>query len=132
MATLGTGTTITFGTSSFTGNIINQVVGNSQSRNSIDASHMGTTGALAFIPASLYDGGEVSYDIEFDGTQDPPIDTADTAETITIDWSGAGVTSAFSGFLTNFEVTSPFEERMTATITVKVTGVITRDLTPGP
>ena len=121
---VGTGTTITFGTSGFSANIMS-VDGPGITREAIETTHMGTTTAKTFIPADLIDGGEMSFTMQFDGALDPPTDAA--AETITIDWGGAGTGEkwTFSGFMTGFNPSSPLEELMTASATLKVTGDVT-------
>lgn len=122
---LGIGTTVTFGTSSFSANIIS-VSGPGSSREAVETTHLGTTTAKTFVPSDLIDGGEMSMTIQHDGTLDPPENAA--AETITIDWGGAGTGEkwTFSGFVTAYEPSAEIEEVMTADMTVKVTGDITR------
>jgi len=122
MANTGNGTTITFGTSSFSANLLS-VGGPGRSRGSIETSHMGTTTSHTFIPDDLVDNGEVSLEFEFNGYDTPPINGA--VETITIAWGGTGDTWAFSGFMTNYEPSAAMGDRMTATATLKVTGDIT-------
>lgn len=127
MATgIGTGTTITFGTSAFSADILD-VSGPNLQRGSVDLSHMGTTTARTFVPTDLYDGGEVTFDILFDPADALPPINGD-AETITIDPAGVGATDTlqFSGFMTGFEYGFPFEDRMTASVTVKVAGAVAK------
>jgi hypothetical protein len=121
MAHDGHGTTITFGTSGFSANLID-VSGPSVERGSIDTTHMATASALTFIPADLYDPGGVELTFEFNGADNPPIDAV--AETITIDWAGASGTGNWSGsgFMTNYKPGATIGERMTATATLKLTG----------
>ncbi len=117
MATLGTGTTITFATSAFSAEILS-VDGPSQSRESVQSSHMGTEDYHTFMPADLVDGGEVTIEIAHEATTSPPIDQ--DAEIITIDWGGVGNTDIFSGFVTAYTPNAAIDERMTASMTVKV------------
>lgn len=124
-ATLGTGTTIVMPVSSFDAVLIS-IDGPSNERASVDTTTMATTAALTKIPASLHDGGTLTLEVEFDGTVDPPIDAAiETA--IVIDWAGAGVGSkwTFGGFCTGFTPSAAIDERMTASMTIEVTGAIT-------
>jgi len=125
MGTDGHGTTVTFGTSGFSANLIS-VDGPSMERGSIDSTHMGTTAAHSKIPAALYDGGQVNLTIEHDGSDDPPIDQA--VETIAIDWGGqgAGYIESFSGFMTNYSRNAAIGERMQATATLQVTGEVSQ------
>jgi hypothetical protein len=122
VATVGTGTTITFD-SGFFAEILS-VTWSGISRPSIATSHMGTTTALTFVPGDLFDPGELSVELAFAPGTEPP--WGDDAETVTVTWPDAGdATWAASGFLTGFEATSQLEERMTATATVKLSGDIT-------
>ncbi len=103
------GTTIAFGTTSFTANI-RRIGGANETRGAVGTTHLGTTGQKTSIPESLTDPGETEIEFEWDqsfGTF-PPIDQA--AETITITYplkSGetTNATEAGSGFLT--EAQSP-------------------------
>lgn len=126
MATnIGTGTTVLFGTSSFSADVLN-VSWSGISRESINTSHMGTTNDHTFMPADLVDNGEISMEIAFIGTLSPPIITNGAAETITIDWAGGstGHKWSASAFQTGFEINGPLEDKMTATLTLKVTGAV--------
>lgn len=127
MADEGYGVAITFD-SGFFGEI-NNVEGPSMSREAIDTSHAGTTGGFrTFQPSDLVDHGEVEVTIAFDPDQEPPIDQA--AETVTITYpipSGmsSGATWQFSGFMTGATPTVPFDDKMTMSATLKVSGDIT-------
>lgn len=127
MATnIGTGTTVLFGTSSFSADVLN-VSWSSISREVVNTSHMGTTNDHTFMPVDLVDNGEITMEIAFIGTLSPPIITNGAAETITVDWAGAGTGHKWSAsaFQTGFEITGPLEDKMTATLTLKVTGAVT-------
>lgn len=119
----GHGTTITFGTSGFSMNLIT-VGGPSLERASIPTTHMGTTTAHSSIPASLYDTGSVDITFQFDPATTVPIDQA--AETITINWAGSGDTWSFSGYMTNFSPGASSGELMEASCTLKATGSLTQ------
>ena len=123
---VASGITIVFGTSGFTAEITD-VSGPGMSRDSIDITHQGTSDAMRFTPADLFDGGECSFDIHFNPDTAPPIDQA--PETVTITWP-AGATWVFSGFMTNYEPSAPLNDKMTGSVTVKVDGDITQ--TPAP
>jgi len=81
-----------------------------------------TGGAKTFLPADLYDPGEMSIEMQFDTDVAPPIGGA--TETVTITWPDAE-TWACSGFLKSFSVNAPVEEIMTATAVIKFTGAWT-------
>lgn len=122
----GYGVQITFATSSFTAEIINDPQFSGQERTAIETTHHAVTnGWRTFIPGDLKDPGGFTFDINFDPDDQPPI--AGAVETITIEFpvpSGAttGATLACSGFVTSWEAGSPIDDRMTASITVKFTG----------
>lgn len=128
MADVGTGTSISFGTSGFTAEVLG-INHNGVERPSIDTSHLTTTTAKTFMPGDLVDQGEFSLDIAFNPNILPPIKSA--AETIVITFpvpSGlsTGATYTFTGFCTGASQVIPFEERMTGTVTIKVSGDITK------
>lgn len=115
MATdVGTGTTIGFGTSSFTAEITNVGL-DGITRPSIDTSHMSST-ERTFIPGDLVDHGSVQVDINFDPDDQPPI--AGAAETVTITFP-SGATLVGSAFCTDWSAAVPLEEKMTASFTLK-------------
>jgi len=123
MIFIGTGTTITFGTSGYSAEILD-VTPPDGSRESINTSHMGTTGAHTFTPAKLVDWGGFSFDAHFDPAETPLITLA--AETVTIAFPNSASTSwAFSGFCTGYAPTDPIEDKATIAITVKVSGEVT-------
>ena len=120
---VGTGTTISF-ESGFLAEILD-VTPPGMSRESIATSHMGTAdNAHTFTPAKLVDYGELSVDIGFDPSAEPPITDAASAIVITFPDSTAS-TWTFNGFMTGYEAADPLEDRMTASCTIKVTGKIT-------
>lgn len=120
MGTIGTGTAITF-SSGFFAEILD-VSGPSVTREAINNSHMGTTIAHVFLPTDLVDWGELTVELAFDPTTAPPIKSA--AETVVVTWPDA-TTWTFDGFMTGFEPSGVFEDRMTASATIKVTGDLT-------
>lgn len=122
MASTGFGITIDFATSAFSAEIIDTTPPE-QTRESIQTSHTETANdAHTFIPADLSDPGELSFDINFDPDESPPINGATESITITF---ASGTTWAFSGFMTGYTPAAPMDDRMTASVTVKVSGPIT-------
>lgn len=122
MANIGTGTSITFATGFFA-EILN-VNWSGIERAAIDTTHMGTTTAMTYTPGTYFDPGELSVEMAFDGSLEPPWN--DAAETVTVTFPDTGTTTwAASGFLTGFDVTAPLEDRQTATCTIKLSGDIT-------
>jgi hypothetical protein len=132
---VGYGTTVVFGTSAFSAELLSVDWGGI-SREAIDVTHMGSGapgagvfGNMEFIPNDISDPGELTMEIHFNPDTLPPIDAV--AETVTVtfplfagdttpaDWEG-------SGFVTSYEPTVPHDDKMTATMTVKFSGNITR------
>lgn len=124
---IGTGASVTFGTSGFTANITN-ISWSGIERASIQTTHLGTTTAHTFTPGDLFNPGELSLEIQFDPDDYPPIDAAAETVTVTFPLSTGGssaATWAATGFSTGFELGVPLEELMTGTLTVKFSGDIT-------
>lgn len=126
MAIIGTGTTITFGTSTgFTPDVIAFGQMASWERPAIETSHMGTVSWHSFAPGELVDPGECQMTIAFQASEVPPITAV--PETITITFQGGTISG--SGFITSYTPNAPLEERMTADITIKWTGTNTQGTT---
>lgn len=120
MAEISTGLVITF-SSGFLAEILD-VSGPGASRVSIETSHMLTpANSHTFTPGDLTDWGEFTIEVAFDPGTKPPIQNA--PEPITITWadSAASVWS-FTGFMTSFDIGAALEERMTATVGIKISG----------
>ena len=118
---ISSGIAIVFGTSGFTAQITD-VAGPTSSRDSVEITHQGSTGGKAFMPTDLPDYGEISWDIHFNPDDDPPVNLA--IESITITWP-SGATWVFDGFVTSYEPAGPLLDKMTGSITVKISGDIT-------
>jgi hypothetical protein len=118
---IGTGITIDFGTTGFDGEILD-VAGPESTREAVDVSHQGTVGGRRFIPGDLIDNGEATFDVHFNPDTDYPIDTV--PEVITITWP-AGAIWAFNAFMTVHGPSAPLEDKMIASVTLKVDGDIT-------
>lgn len=120
---IGTGTTLTLGTSSWTAEILN-VDWDGIERPAIDSTNMSTTTARTFIPGDLYDPGSVTFEVQHDPADCAPIGAA--AETLSVDWAGSTNTwSVTAAFITAYSAIGPLEGMMTATVTFKVSGTIT-------
>lgn len=119
-AKITTGTTITFGTSSFTAEILGVGMDGIE-RPDIDVSHLGTEDAREFKPGKLYDPGGLSLDIQYTPGTKPPIDAE--PETITVAFADGGSVS-FSGYVNAFNFEGELEDKWTGTVGVKASGVI--------
>ena len=117
---ISSGITIVFGTSAFTAEITD-VAGPTASRDSVEVTHQGTLLGRDFVPTDLPDYGEISWDIHFNPDDDPPVNLA--VEVITVTWP-SGATWVFDGFVTSYEHGAPLLDKMTGSITVKISGVI--------
>lgn len=132
---ISTGLTLVLATSGFTADVLN-VDWSGISRESIETSHMGTSPAGAnkignktFMPGDLIDPGEIVMEIHFNPENLPPIGEA--AEIATLTWPKAAdqsVAGSWSAevFETEFSLGAPLEEKMTGTLTLKVSGEITQ------
>lgn len=129
-----TGTTVTFGTTGFTANIVS-AAWSGFARGALDTTHLGSTqpstnqfGGRTFIPTKLADPGTLALTVRHNAHVLPPIHQA--AETITVTFplvsgDSTPATYAGSGFATSYEVTAATEELMEGVLTVKMTGVWT-------
>ena len=119
-------TDVTFGTSSFNPNMTSVSI-SGMTRTAIESSHLATATAKTFLAAGLYDGGSISIDFQFNGSDTIPL--ASAAETITLQPAGSTSTTdtlAFSGFVESVDI-GPFESEsmMNASCSVKVAGAVT-------
>lgn len=98
-----------------------------QSVEDIDVSDQSTTSALEFDPAVLYDPGEVSFDIEYNGDAAVPVGVKQT-------WTiglrpklgqTSGASLAFSGYIKEHSPQGSYNNKMMASITIKVSGAVT-------
>lgn len=131
---IGTGTTISFGTSGFSAEVTS-IKMSGISRAIIETSHLstpaatsGTIGSKTFLAGKLSDPGECAIEGHFDADLEPPIEG--DPETITITFPKAEGESAaskweFSGQMTNYEFNGPLEDKMTFSATIKAVGPIT-------
>jgi len=129
-----TGATITFGTSSFTANIIDTIDWSGIERAVIETTHFGSTlpssarqvGGRTFIPGKLVDPGELTLQIQYDPTLDLPLGSGDVAETITLTPPSGMASNPItgSGFMRSARIGLPLEGLATATVVVKFTGIV--------
>lgn len=124
MATIATGSTVTFASSSFSAEIT-AINWGGIARVALQSSSMSTTNDHTFVTGALVDNGEVSIDVLFDGNESPPIITNGAAETVTIKWGANTNTYAASMINTGWEMAAALEELMTGTVTLKPSGALT-------
>ena len=134
---IGTGATVAFATSSFTGQLMD--VGFSMERPEVSSSHMATTAATTNeFGAGTWIAGDVSnvemtMTIQLNTGQtgtaaQPPIDRV--AETITVTFpKTTGDTSAASwaatGFVKSCDVSLPLEDLVTMDLSIRLSGNVT-------
>lgn len=113
------------------GNIIS-ITGPSQTRDSIDISTMDSASKFReFIPGML-DGGEATFDVNYDGASGATANDLNdaltqTASTIVITLPPTNATSSWSssGFVTALGFAVPFDDKVTQPVTIKFSGVPT-------
>jgi len=121
MAFISTGIVIAFATG-FLAEMLD-ITPPGSTRESVNVSHQGTIDDHNFIPVKLTDNGELAMDVQYDPAVAPPIHEDPEVITMTYANSGASVWT-FTGFMTGFEPSAPFEDKLTAAITIKVDGAI--------
>lgn len=132
---IGTGTTITFGTSGFTAEIIETIDWTTVTRGAVDTTHMTSTQASAgnfggrtFMPTKFADPGTINLMVHFKPDTNVPIHGLSETITVTFPLVSGDATAASwssSGFITEMSPAIPLEDKMTNRITVKLTGLVT-------
>lgn len=105
---------------------VNSISGPGLARDTIDVTDMDSTERWREFVGGLKDGGEVSLDVSFDPDHadvtnwlaDINTDTAGYYQIVFPDTTSWG----FSALMTGFEPSDPMEDKMTATVTYKITG----------
>lgn len=123
-AEVGTGATLTFASSVWTGNIIS-MNWTGIARESVPTSHLETVGGRTFIVGDLHDPGELEIEFQYEPDDRPPFDQA--AEIITVTYPLAGGSTPAnhnaSGFMTNFDPgVLGVDELMIGSATIKFSG----------
>ena len=123
MADVGTGATFALANApvGFFGEILS-LEHTGAERPAIDITTLATTGGRDYMAGDLVDWGSVDMELLLDETALPPMLTAAGACSITFP---GGSSWAWTGFATSWESSAPLEERMTGTISVKLTGDLT-------
>lgn len=121
MATVGTGITIS-GTTNGSWAEVLDVTPPNVSVEDIETFSQSDSDYRTYTPTLLKDPGELSFDILFNGT----LPTIGVTETVTLSFPDSGLTTwSFDAYIKSFEPSGPLEDRMTATVTYKVTGGVT-------
>jgi len=107
---------------------INSIQGPDKSRGTIDVTSLDSTGGYREFIGSFRDGGQVVLEMNFsrDGylamNDDFEIETLVDYQIVLAD-TGA-TTFSFSGFVTNIGLAIPMDNKMTAPVTIKVSGMV--------
>ena len=124
MSEIGHGTSMTFGT--FVAEI-NNLGGPSIAQDSVETTHLGTVGRWREFCFGLKDAGEVTLDVNFSPDTDVPLGEQSTLE---ISWSlpegqATNATWSADAFLTGYEPDAVVDDRLSASVTFKLSGAIT-------
>lgn len=122
---IGTGATITFGSTAIA-LIVESIEHSGISRESIDVSHLATTGGRTMIPGDLYNPGEIVIEglLEQLLIDEMVTKIGAVAETITVTLPDTG-TIAASGFVKEMEYGIPLDDKMTFSMTIQLSDEIT-------
>jgi len=126
MATdVGTGSTIALGHTNDPYDVtaeLTSIEWSGWSAESVETTHMASTTARSYISGNLYDVGELTVEGHFDPTEALPKWTE--VGTVTITFAGVGTPHrwALGAFITEYSISSPLEDKMTFSATLKATG----------
>jgi hypothetical protein len=135
-ALLGTGAVITFQTSNFTADIT-EFAFSRISRKAVRTTHFrtpqataGTFGGHTWMPVKLVDPGYLTLSVSFNPQRPPPINGDPEPITITypvdIGYATPARWSNLTGFVTDWRIGIPLEGRMTASVEIKLSGLVTQ------
>lgn len=117
---IGTGTTITHGTSSYSVEI-QSIALNEITRAVVDTSHMGTAGARTKTVGDLYDPGSLTVSAHLNPNEPAPYSGASETVTVTFPIPAGGLTGATlagTAAVTSFSASVPLEDKMVCTYTI--------------
>lgn len=108
---------------------VNSIEGPGMTREIIDVTSLDSTGGYREYIAGFRDGGEVTLNMNFTYTTYNQMLTDyndDDSHNYQIVWSDTGNTTlAFAAWVMNVPVSTPVGDKVSATITLKVTGAVT-------
>lgn len=126
----GHGTTLSLGGTTV-GNVLS-ISGPDLTRDSIDVSTMDSTAKKREFLPGMIDSGEISVELQYDGTTVASLLAAQTTQTaqavvITLPAEAGGATNTYTanGFITSLGHVIPFDDKITQTLTIKFTGALT-------
>lgn len=131
---LGTGATLTFGSSGFSIELTS-ITWDGIEREIIETSHLGTPpatgneiGSKTFLAGDLSDPGELSFEGHHNPGEIPPVEGNPELITLTYPLVAGDTTPAAwsaQGQMTSYSATVPLEDKMVASGAVKIVGPIT-------
>lgn len=109
---------------------VNSVTGPNSTRNQIDVTSLDSTGGYKEFIGGFRDGGEVTLNMNFTkatyGLMQNDFENDDNSVAYTVVLSDASATTiGFNGFVQSLGFAVPTEDKVTADVTIKVTGPIT-------
>ncbi len=110
---------------------VNNISLNGRSLELIDGTHMESPNSHREYIPSLLDSGEVTFDVNFlpAHAQQVGLETDRTnrvKRNFTLTWTDtAATTYSFSGYVTGFDVQSQIDDKLSGSVTIKITGPIT-------
>lgn len=121
---VGTGTTLTYGTSFFA-EIVSMDIDGAEIP-VIDAPHMGGAGVHKLIFGKLQRPPQLTLEVNLDADKDWKSKIAATTESVTITFpipagGSSGATWSFTGKMVSFSASIPVEDRMSATAVIQAT-----------
>lgn len=123
---IGTGSSLSFDSSYF-GKILN-MTWTGPTRPSIEITHFASVAAREFMPGDVYDPGELAVEALCDpSTKIPPIGSGEEVDILlTFPNSGGGASSwKADGFMVDYSVTLPLEDKIVCNATIKFTDTLT-------
>ena len=126
MAEISTGITIAFDTGFFAE--VLSISPSGMTREPIDVTHMGTTGAREFMPSTLVTNGTVDIEFAYIPGTTPPIQDAVANpvvnDTCVITFPGPHTITG-DAFMTDFSISAQLEEKITASATLHWADIVT-------
>ena len=125
MATIGTGTAVTFQSGLYAE--ILELEWSGLTRDMYETSSFATTGGKTFAPGTTYDPGEINVRYAFDPEVSPLTALAAAQETVTVTFADAAPAStmACSGAVRDVSISVPLEDRVTANAVIKLSVDVT-------
>ena len=110
---------------------VNSISGPNMTRDTIDVTSLDSTGGYREFIGGFRDGGEVTLNMNFtrNGYDDFLVDfQASTTQSYSIELPDTGTTTfSFTGIVTSLGTGVPMDDKVTADVTIKISGQVTLD-----